>query len=311
MVKKLFGGIFLVTLLLPLAVQADNCFIRRHPSSDPAPSVFTDSTGVQKVFFYCTQDILGTGADNYAIDTIHCYSTTDMFHWKDEGAILWEALVPWANKANHLWAPTVYYLKGVYQLIVPETASNGSFYNFTAWHNQPTGTFTPATVGELPHSTSNVIDPYAFADTTDSVRVWLSYRHQDGNDLGFVRMNDSGTAVDSTGTGLYGYIGNCVVPTGSGAGYHEASWMFKRNGFYFLLYAFTASGQPREIIAYSTAHNVAGPWTYKGQIFPMNASEGTIHEGVCNFKGQYYLFWHNITYGGELFGDRRCAAIEY
>jgi hypothetical protein len=305
------GGIFLVAMLLPLMVQADNQFIRRHPSSDPAPSVFTDSTGVEKVYFYCTQDMLNGNEETYDIDTIHCYSSPDMYHWKDEGGALWEKLVTWCNDANQLWAPTVYFLQGRYQLIAPETATNGYFYNFTSWNTKPTGTFTPASVGVLPHSTDNVIDPFVFADTTDSVRIWLSYRHQDKTDLGLVRMNDSGTAVDSTGTGLYGYIGNSIVQTGSGSGYHEGSWIFKRNGFYFLVYAFQPGSKGNEIIAYSVAHSVLGPWTYKGQILPTNSAEFTIHSGVCNFKGQYYIFWHNVTYGGELFGDRRCSAIEY
>ncbi len=309
MIMKFATGIFLAAMLLPWAVRADNCFIHRHPTSDPDPFVTTDTNGVQTVYFYCTQDKISGGVGSYPIDTIHCYSSNDMFHWKDVGVALNEKSVPWAADSDKLWAPTVYYLKGRYQMIIPEKTAVGS-YNFTAWSTSPTGPFTPASVGELPGSVVNVIDPFVFADTTDSVRIWLSYRHQDGEDLGFVRMNDSGTRVDSTGTGLYGNIGNDIVTTGGGSAYYEGSWIFKNNGFYFLVYARSVNNA-NEIIAYSTAHSAIGPWTYRGQIFPANAGEWTIHSGVCQFKGQWYVFWHNTTFGGSLYGSKRCAGIEY
>jgi hypothetical protein len=305
--KNLLKAFFITAMLLPIAASADNCFIRSHPTSDPAPYVYTDGNGVQTVYLFCTQDKIVGGSD-YPIDTIHCYSTTDMFHWKDAGVALNEKSVPWANDQDKLWAPTVYYLKGVYQLICPEEATDGKQYNFTSHAATPAGPFTPATVGELPGSVATVIDPFVFADTTDSIRIWLSYRHQDGDDLGFVRMNDSGTAVT-------GDINNDIVATGDGAGdqptrYYEGSWMFKRNGFYFLVYA-EERNNANEIIAYSTSHSASGPWTYKGQIFAANASEWTIHSGVCFFKGQWYAFWHNITFGGDILGSKRCTGVEY
>jgi arabinoxylan arabinofuranohydrolase len=306
-------------LLLPWVVNADNCFILEHPTSDPAPSVFTDPRdGVQKVFFYCTQDKVGA-TGTYPIDTIGCYSSTDMYHWKNEGVALDEKSVTWAKtNAHQLWAPHIYYLKGVYQLIVPETSTDGYFYNFTAHSATPQGPYTPAAVGHLPKGPRNVIDPFCFIDTMgaidsngqytriDSIRVWLSYRHQNGYDLGLVRMNDSGTAVtgDTSRSAT-------IVTTGAGTGYKEGSWMWKRHGVYFLVFAFNVNNSGNEIIAYSTAHNVTGPWTYKGQLFAKNSGEYTIHSGACDFKGQHYINWHNITWGGSIFGGERCSGWEY
>jgi arabinoxylan arabinofuranohydrolase len=298
LVKK-YG--ILYALLFQLVVHADNCFITGYPTSDPAPSVFTYH-GVTKAYLYCTQDKVGFSG-NYPIDTIHCYSSSDMFHWKDEGCVLDEQHVPWAKKGNHkLWAPHVVSLKGLYRMYLPETAPDGKYYNFMATSKSPTGPFTPAASGRLPGLDNNCIDPFCFIDADSS--VWLSYRHHNGSDVGFVRMDDSGTAVT-------GSITNDVVNTGAGSGYKEGAWMWKRNSLYYLVFAFHPNNFGNEVIAYSMASNRAGPWTYKGQIMERNANEFTIHSGVCELNGKWYFFWHGTTFDGSIFGSERCSGIEY
>lgn len=296
------AGLFVATL------YADNCFINGssvplpHPTADPAPTVFTYN-GETKVYFYCTQDIIG-GSGAYPIDTIHCYSSEDMYHWKDEGVSLYEDQVPWANHNVHkLWAPHVVYLKGLYRLTVPATHTDGFFYNFMATCENPVG---PYTAGEpLPGSVRDVIDPFIFIDPTDST-VWMSYRHQDTRSLGFVQMDDSATRIT-------GNINNCIQNPGNApSGYREGTWMWKRDNMYYLVFA-QVPGTGNEIIAYSTATDRMGPWTYRGQIFGQNNSppEFTIHPGACEFKGQWYIFYHNVTFGGQIFGSERCSGIEY
>ncbi|MBN1128085.1 MAG: family 43 glycosylhydrolase [Chitinispirillaceae bacterium] len=300
--------------LLPAAVFADNCFINGssvpvpHPTSDPAPSVFTYG-GVTKVYFYCTQDIVGLSG-TYPIDTVACYSSTDMYHWKHEGVSLDEDRVPWANHNVHkLWAPSVVYLKNRYRLTVPATHTDGYFYNFMATSSHPVGdnAYGQYTAGPvLPGSVRNVIDPFVFIDPDDST-VWMSYRHQNGSDLGFVRMDDSATRIT-------GDINNCIQYPGSGvpSGYREGSWIWKRGSMYYLVFA-QVPGSGNEIIAYSTATSYNGPWTYRGQIFSQNnsPSEFTIHSGACEYQRQTYIFWHNVTFGGQIFGSERCSGIEY
>jgi hypothetical protein len=316
--KKLLGAMVAAgCMLLPWAVQADNQFILSHPTSDPAPSVFVDPRdNVQKVFFYCTQDIIG-GSGTYPIDTIHCYSTTDMYHWKDEGVSLDEKRVPWANKTHRLWAPHVVFLKGKYRLHAPETGSSGQF-NFCSWANNPVGPYTPEAVGPLPGMNARTIDPFVFLDTfatmdangkydttkIDSINVWYSFRHSNNSDIALVRMNDSSTKA--TGT-------IAIVNTGAGTGYKEGSWMWKRKNIYFLVFAFQPNNSGAEIIAYSTARNAQGPWTYRGQLFAGNTSpyEFTIHSGACDYKGQHYIWWHSLSFGGSVFGTERCSGIEY
>lgn len=68
-------------------VSADNFFITTHPTSDPAPSVFTYN-GENRVYVYTTQDKIMTPEKSYPIDTIHCYSSDDMFCYMQQNRLL-------------------------------------------------------------------------------------------------------------------------------------------------------------------------------------------------------------------------------
>jgi hypothetical protein len=307
-----FNAALLIVFICGIAprspVFADNCFATLHPTSDPAPSVFTYN-GVTKVYVYCTQDKIGS-TGSYPIDTIHCYSSTDMFHWKDEGTALDEQhCASWVNKGAHqLWAPHVVFLKGLYRMYVPDTAMTTGHpaHIFMATSATPTGPFTPAPsyitgLGEEVPNPYGVIDPFCFIDPSDS-SVWLSYRDNNNADLDLVRMNDSGTAIAGT---------KAIVNTGAATGYKEGSWMWKLNSVYYLAYAFTPNNSGNEIIAYSTASSAQGPWTSRGQICPRNSGEWTIHSGCCFFNNQWYFFYHEVTFGGSILAGKRCTAIEY
>ena len=292
-------------IISPSAVFADNCFIRIHPTSDPAPSVFTYN-GITKVYFYCTQDVIG-GSGSYPIDTIHCYSSADMFHWKDEGIALDEKSVPWAKQGgNQLWAPYVAYWDGAYRLYAPETNSNGVFYNFCAKSTSPTGPFVAGP--PLPGTENNAIDPSVFIDTVGStVTYYMHFRDGDNSNISIIKLNATG----DTAKGSKVVITSTAVSPGFPTGYKEGSWIEKRNGAYYMIFAFQPNNSGNEIIAYATAANILGPWTYKGQILDRNPNEWTIHSGSCNFNGKWYLVYHNTTFGGSIFGSERCSAIEY
>lgn len=80
------------------AVSADNQIIAGNiGTSDPAPNVFNGT-----LYLYCTEDMVGNG--NLDISVIHCYSTTDLYHWKDEGEVLKEADIPWCVSQTTLGA---------------------------------------------------------------------------------------------------------------------------------------------------------------------------------------------------------------
>lgn len=317
---------FTFSFLFLSSVQADNFVVTQYPTSDPAPSVFTYN-GETRVYLYCTQDKFMSGV--YPIDTLHCYSSDDMFHWRDEGVILDEKRCEsWANKGAHqLWAPTVVYYKGKYRLYVSAVdqsgTNDGSARVFTATADSPMGPFTPST--NPPYLTNisiGSIDPFCYIDTLPdgSTQAYLVVRNgKSGTAIHMALLNDDGSDV----------VGHpWVVRTLPSSGYKEGTWLFKRNGFYYLIYA-TQNGTPRETIEYATAPVSAGGgidantrWTHRGLLIGMNSNQWTIHSGSCHFKpkgqteAKWYVFFHVVQepeMGGErLFsaGQGRCTIVE-
>jgi beta-xylosidase len=76
--------------------------------------------------------------------------------------------------------------------------------------------------------------------------------------------------------------------------FFEATWVHKYNGTYYLSYADThsdANGQ-RNRMAYATGSSPLGPWTYRGIILD-TVSSASIHGSIVEYKGQWYVFYHN------------------
>ncbi|MBN1307280.1 MAG: family 43 glycosylhydrolase [Chitinispirillaceae bacterium] len=323
----------LVSVIPQTAVHADNWIVTERPTSDPAPMVFTYN-GETRVYVYCTQDKLtGFGSAVYPIDTIHIYSSDDMFHWRDEGVALDEqSCQSWVNKGAHqLWAPTVVYYKGKYRLFVSAVDRNGATPNdasarvFTATADSPKGPFIAS---NNPLYLSNIsigsIDPFCYIDTMPDGKTAaiLAVRMGAGaTSVHMAQLNDDATDV----------VGQpWVVRTLPTDGYKEGTWIFKRNGFYYLIYATERGGVRKETIEYATAPVPAQgtitsntQWTYRGVILKTNSSEFTIHSGACHYKpkgeseAKWYIFWQGVQepeIGGlRLFrnGVGRCVGIEY
>jgi hypothetical protein len=99
-------------------------------------------------------------------------------------------------------------------------------------------------------------------------------------------------------------------------GFFEASWLFKRHGTYYMVYADNQAGPAsactpavyHACIAYGTSSSPLGPWTYRGVILAPVTST-TSHPGVIEFKKAWYLTYHTAdAVGGGHF--RRSVAID-
>jgi beta-xylosidase len=88
--------------------------------------------------------------------------------------------------------------------------------------------------------------------------------------------------------------------------YVEAPWIHKRNGLYYLSYAY---GFP-ERTAYATAEKIDGPWTFRGVIAELAGNCNTNHQAIIEFKGRSYFIYHNggLPTGGSF---RRSMCIDY
>lgn len=94
--------------------------------------------------------------------------------------------------------------------------------------------------------------------------------------------------------------------SGSFGSFTEAPWFYKRNSTYYMAYA--ANGIPEDI-RYSTAPSATGPWTYRGIIMAKAGGSFTNHEGLIDYKGNSYFFYHNGALPGGN-GYQRSACVE-
>lgn len=254
-------------------------------TADPAPMVH-DGT----LYLYVGHDEYYEGQDSasggkeFNITEWLCYSTTDMKTWTDHGSVLKPTDFKWA--VGEAWASQV-------------VEKNGKFYYYTtvqagepfvgkavgvAVSDSPTGPFVDAIGAPLVHDKMtdngargwwNDIDPTVLIDGDDA---WLCW----GNGTCFLAK------LKSNMVELDGEIKVIDLPK-----YVEGPWLHKHNDIYYLTYAGMGAG--RENIAYATATSMEGPWTYQGELTGMAENSFTIHPGIAEYNGQWYLFYHNAV----------------
>ncbi|GAA4076555.1 glycoside hydrolase family 43 protein [Nonomuraea soli] len=249
-------------------------------TADPAALVVGDT-----LYVYTGHDEAPAGGTNFVMRDWHVFSSTDATTFTGQGARLSLSTFPWAGA--DAWASEV------------ERGADGRYYWFVSingngpgWMNigvavgdSPTGPFTDAIGGPLvsdstPNSSPLNIDPTVFRDDDGQVYMyWGSYYG-----LRAARLNSTMTSIS----------GSVVTPQGV-SNFWEAPWMFKRNGVYYLAYAAndSACSQPNyACVRYATASNPLGPWTHRGVVLDQVTST-TNHPAIIEFKGQWYMVYHN------------------
>lgn len=144
-----------------------------------------------------------------------------------------------------------------------------------------------------------VIDPHVFTDSDGTVYLyWGSW--------GVARVVELTASMTAT-------EGAIKTMTGL-TSFYEAPWVFEKNDLYYMLYDWKAGGSActpsnyQACIAYATATNPTGPWTYQGIILS-ETSATTVHPSLIDFKGKSYITYHTKdAQGGGHF--RRSVAID-
>ena len=76
--------------------------------------------------------------------------------------------------------------------------------------------------------------------------------------------------------------------------FFEAAWVHKYNGKYYFSYS---TGDTHNI-AYAVGDTPYGPFTYKGIV--LKPVQGwTNHHSIVEFKGKWYLFYHDVQLTGK------------
>jgi hypothetical protein len=244
---------------------------------DPSPHVWSDG----RIYLYGSRD---ESRDYYCSDRYHVISSGDMTHWTDHGVAFTMSETP-PGSGKLLYAPDCAFKNGKYYLYY--CTDNGSLG--VAISDSPTGPFTHGqNIKGLPEHPG--IDPAVFID--DDGQAYLYWGQFD--QVRAARLRPNMTEVDES---------TIMQPlTRAAHFFHEGSWMSKRNGIYYFVYADESRNMSPTSIGYATGPTPLGPFTYRGVIIDNHGCDpGTWnnHGGIAEFKGRWYVFYHRSIQNGK------------
>lgn len=267
-----------------------NPFITTIYTADPSAHVWSDG----RLYVYPSHDMdPAHGCD--LMDRYHVYSTDDMVNWRDEGEILSASQVPWGRKeGGFMWAPDCAYKNGTYYFYYPhpsETKWNDSWKIGVLTSSKPASDFKesgyiPGVGGEF------MIDPAVFVDTDGQAYFYYG----GGRICQGGKLKENMIEIDGEMMNMEGIVD-----------FHEASWVFKRNGIYYFVYSDNLHDNNQ--LRYAISKNPLGPWEFKGIFLGPNGCD-TSHGSVVEYKGQWYLFYHNKSISNTGKGNLRSICVD-
>jgi hypothetical protein len=265
-----------------------NPFITSIYTADPSAHVWPDG----RLYVYPSRDMdPPRGCD--LMDQYHVFSSGDMVNWRDEGEILRASQVSWGRKeGGFMWAPDCAFKNGTYYYYFPhpsETKWNDTWKIGVATSTKPASDFK---VGAYIEGLGGfaMIDPAVLMDDDGQAYIYFG----GGGKCSGGRLKASMIEVEGT-----------IQPMTGLEDFHEATWVFKRKGLYYLTYA---DNHPRNNqMRYATSTNALGPWTYQG-VYLQPTDCDTTHGSVVEFKGQWYQFYHNCNLSGQ--GNLRSICVD-
>ncbi|MEL7117825.1 MAG: family 43 glycosylhydrolase [Bacteroidota bacterium] len=258
---------FLISMLLIIRILgfSQNPFITHMYTADPSARVFNDT-----LYVYPSHD--EDNANWFNMKDWHVFSTTDMKNWTDHGIAFSLDDISWAD--TMAWAPDCIARNGKYYFYYPVEQSKIG----VAVSDTPYGYFQDPLDSALIHINSNgvvcnrdFIDPGVFIDDNGQAYLYMGQLV-----VNAIKLNED----------MISYDGKVHLLEGT-PDFFEAIWMHKHKGTYYLSYV----GKSGEI-KYSTSNNPLGPFEYQGIILE-RMNSGTNHHSIVEYKGQWYMFYHN------------------
>jgi len=282
-----------VRILALFALLGTNLAIAQNPlvmdqfTADPTARVFEG-----KVYVYPSHDIPaspGRGRANwFVMEDYHVFSSENLTDWKDHGVILTQTDVPWLGRESFdMWAPDCVFKNGKYYFYFPAGGRIG-----VAVADRPFGPFKPE-----PQAINGArgIDPCVFIDKDGTAYLYYSM-----NAIFVAKLKDNMVELDSPVLRIEN------LPT---KGLVEGPFVFERNGIYYLTYPHEVDGAER--LEYATGSSPMGPFEQKGVIMDKSASGcWTNHHSIVEYKGQWYLFYHDKDLSPE-FDKNRSMKADY
>ncbi|WP_428329443.1 glycoside hydrolase family 43 protein [Mucilaginibacter sp.] len=272
--------------------SSGNPIIRHEFTADPAAMVYKD-----QVYLYTGHDEAPKGRNGYVMHNWTCFSSPDMVTWTEHQSPLNVKDFTWAK--DDAWASQVIERDGkFYWYVAVEHAAIPGKAIGVAVADSPTGPFKDARGSALVTNdmTKAATHPWDDIDPTvmidDDGQGWLFW----GNGICYyAKLKKNMIELD-------GPIKNIILPH-----YTEAPWIHKRNGWYYLSYAYEFP----EKIAYAMSRNINGPWVYKGIINELAGNSNTNHQAIIDFKGKSYFIYHNGALAADAGSFHRSVCIDY
>ncbi|MCL2031629.1 MAG: glycoside hydrolase family 43 protein [Oscillospiraceae bacterium] len=292
-------------------------------TADPSAHVFEG-----KLYIYPSHDMDlnvpdDDDGDQYQMEDYRVLSMDDIgAPVTDHGQALHVKDVPWA--AKQMWAPDAAFKDGTYYLYFPAKDKDGIFRIGAARSGKPEGPFQ-AEPDYIPGTYS--IDPAVFVD--DDGRAYLYAGGLWGGQLEKWQTGafnpDAGTDSPSGDEPALGPLaaemggdmltlkeplrevrildenGAPITAGDEDRRYFEGPWMHKYNGEYYLSYS---TGSTHYLV-YATGPSPTGPFTYRGRILEPVIG-WTTHHSIVEFKGKWYLFYHDSSLSGGV-NHKRCV----
>ncbi|KAF2465551.1 Arabinanase/levansucrase/invertase [Lindgomyces ingoldianus] len=294
-------------------------------TADPSAHVFNG-----KLYVYPSHDREtdikdNDNGDQYDMNDYHVFSMDTVGGpVTDHGVALKQEDIPWVSK--QLWAPDAAQKNGKYYLFFPARDHEGIFRIGVAVGDEPGGPFKPE---PEPIQGSFSIDPASFVD--DDGQAYLYFGGIWGGQLQcwstgkFVRESYSkmeaqeGPALcakvaklSEDMKSLKSDVQDVVIldkdrqplpASDHDRRFFEAAWMHKYNGKYYFSYSTGDS----HYLCYATSDNPLGPFTYGGRILEPVIG-WTTHHSIVEFKGKWYLFYHDTSLSKGV-NHLRCVKI--
>ncbi|UAY50841.1 family 43 glycosylhydrolase [Ferruginibacter albus] len=257
-----------------------NPFITDMYTADPSAHVWADG----RLYVYASHDIPPAYGCNW-MDKYHVFSTDDMVHWTDHGQVLEASQVntlqyPGTSEGSFMWAPDCAYKNGTYYLYFPHAVDSPWNTNWkigVATSSEPAANFT---FQKYIDGLESLIDPCIFVD--DDGQAYLYYGG--GGTCKGGKLKSNMMEIDGQMKSMDGL-----------QDFHEATWVHKRNGMYYLSYAnnySNSNAHKGNQMAYAVSSSPLGPWQYRG-VYIESTTSSTDHGSIVQFKGKWYAFYHN------------------
>jgi hypothetical protein len=266
---------------------ADNPLILNQFTADPTARVFEG-----RIYVYPSHDIPvqpGKGRPGwFCMEDYHVFSSDNLMDWTDHGSFLNQNDVSWLQRKSYdMWAPDCVFKNGKYYFYFPAGGRIG-----VAVADKPYGPFKPE---DKPIEGVRGIDPCVFIDKDGKACLYYSM-----NKIFVARLKDNMLELDSQPQ---------VIENLPQKGLIEGPFVFEQKGIYYLTYPHVQNKTQR--LEYAVSTSPTGPFEHKGVIMDESSSGcWTNHHSIVEYKGQWYLFYHDKDLSPD-FDKNRSIRADY